>query len=56
MRGRALLPDWDTLGGSSWRVLANAVGVVPVFTTAFSVQATAPFVVSLLRLRFGTRP
>ena len=45
MRGKELLPDWDTLGGSFWRILANAAAVVPVFTTAFSVQATAPFVV-----------
>lgn len=40
-----LVPDRKLLGSSAWQLMANLIGIIPVFTTAFSIQATAPFVV-----------
>lgn len=41
----SLVPDRKLLGHSGWQLLTNICAIVPVLTTAFSVQATAPFVV-----------
>lgn len=44
-----LVPDRKLLGSSAWQLMANLIGIIPVFTTAFSIQATAPFVLAELR-------
>lgn len=46
-----LLPDKHLLGGKGIKMLANICAVIPVLTTAYSCQATAPFVVSYALFR-----
>ncbi|KAK9797375.1 hypothetical protein WJX73_007217 [Symbiochloris irregularis] len=45
----SLAPHRSLLGGSGWNVATNVLAIIPIFTTAFSVQATAPFVLAELR-------
>ena len=35
IRGDSLVPDWRLLGGSPWRVFANAFAIVPVRAAAW---------------------
>lgn len=40
----SLLPDKQLLGTSSFQRLTNICAIIPVLTTAFNVQTSAPFV------------
>ena len=48
-----LWPDRTLLGNAGWQLATNVCAIIPVLTTAFSVQASAPFVVSHLQLPEG---